>query len=104
MTLADCQIVDLPKITDPRGNLTFIEGGNHVAFDVRRPNRDALQSLIHYPVPAHLSGAYRYRGMSKGARPLCEALSNELLSFPIGPQMKEVEADYIVKSAALLGS
>jgi hypothetical protein len=82
-------------------------------FVVRHPNRDVLQkhledsgvqTLIHYPVPAHLSGAYKYLGMSKGTLPLCEALSNELLSFPIGPQMKEVEADYIVKSVALLGS
>ncbi|GAB4564161.1 MAG: FdtA/QdtA family cupin domain-containing protein [Geothermobacteraceae bacterium] len=36
MSLADCRIVDLPKITDPRGNLTFIEGGRHVPFDIRR--------------------------------------------------------------------
>lgn len=26
--LADCHLIDLPKIHDPRGNLTFIEGGS----------------------------------------------------------------------------
>jgi hypothetical protein len=31
-----CNILDLPKITDPRGNLTFIEGGRHVPFDIKR--------------------------------------------------------------------
>lgn len=31
-----CQIIDLPKISDPRGNLTFIEGGRHIPFDIRR--------------------------------------------------------------------
>lgn len=36
MSLADCRIIDLPKITDPRGNLTFIEGGRHVPFEIRR--------------------------------------------------------------------
>lgn len=36
MALADCRIVDLPKISDPRGNLTFIEGQQHVPFDVAR--------------------------------------------------------------------
>lgn len=36
MSLADCQIVDLPKITDPRGNLTFIEGERHVPFGIQR--------------------------------------------------------------------
>jgi dTDP-4-dehydrorhamnose 3,5-epimerase-like enzyme len=28
--------VTLPKITDPRGNLTFIEGGRHIPFEIRR--------------------------------------------------------------------
>lgn len=36
MALSDCRIVDLPKITDPRGNLTFIEGQRHIPFDIRR--------------------------------------------------------------------
>ena len=31
-----CKIIDLPKITDPRGNLTFIEGANHVPFEIKR--------------------------------------------------------------------
>jgi hypothetical protein len=36
-SLNNCRIVDLPKITDPRGNLTFIEGGGrHVPFDIKR--------------------------------------------------------------------
>jgi hypothetical protein len=29
-------MIDLPKISDPRGNLTFVEGGNHVPFDIKR--------------------------------------------------------------------
>src|SRR5215204_1633939 len=32
----DCPIVSLPKIADRRGNLTFIEGGRHVPFDIAR--------------------------------------------------------------------
>ena len=36
MSLETCRLIDLPKISDPRGNLTFIEGGRHVPFDVRR--------------------------------------------------------------------
>jgi len=35
-SLNDCRIIELPKITDPRGNLTFIEGDHHVPFDIRR--------------------------------------------------------------------
>ncbi|MGB8065428.1 MAG: FdtA/QdtA family cupin domain-containing protein [Candidatus Sulfotelmatobacter sp.] len=29
-------MIDLPKINDPRGNLTFIEGERHVPFEIRR--------------------------------------------------------------------
>jgi hypothetical protein len=36
MTIEKCKIVDLPKIHDPRGNLTFIEGGAHIPFDIQR--------------------------------------------------------------------
>ncbi len=36
-SLADCRIIDLPKISDPRGNLTFIEGeGRHIPFAIKR--------------------------------------------------------------------
>ena len=36
MSLDKCKIIDLPVISDPRGNLTFIEGGRHVNFDIKR--------------------------------------------------------------------
>lgn len=36
MTVADCRLLDLPKIADPRGNLTFIEGGRHLPYDIKR--------------------------------------------------------------------
>jgi len=30
------RIIDLPKILDPRGNLSFLESGNHVPFEIKR--------------------------------------------------------------------
>ena len=36
MTIDDCNIINLQKIADPRGNLTFIEGNRHVPFDIKR--------------------------------------------------------------------
>ncbi len=36
MSLDDCKLVELPKVNDPRGNLTFIEGGRHVPFAISR--------------------------------------------------------------------
>ena len=36
MTIKNCKIINLPKIGDPRGNLTFIEGMKHVPFEIKR--------------------------------------------------------------------
>lgn len=36
MSIEDCRIIELAKIADPRGNLTFIEGGRDVPFQVKR--------------------------------------------------------------------
>jgi hypothetical protein len=36
MTINDCKLINLPKIDDPRGNLTFIEGGKHIPFPIKR--------------------------------------------------------------------
>ena len=36
MMLSDCKLIDLPKIADPRGNLTFIEAHKHVPFEIKR--------------------------------------------------------------------
>lgn len=34
--ISQCRLIDLPKISDPRGNLTFIENGRHIPFDIKR--------------------------------------------------------------------
>lgn len=36
MSLEECRIISLPKISDPRGNLTFIEGERHIPFAIKR--------------------------------------------------------------------
>ncbi len=36
MNVDTCKIINLPKISDPRGNLTFVEGQRHIPFDIAR--------------------------------------------------------------------
>jgi WxcM-like, C-terminal len=36
LSLEQCKLIDLPKIADPRGNLTFMEGNRHVPFAIER--------------------------------------------------------------------
>lgn len=65
-------------------------------FVVRHPHRDRLQmglaeagigTLIHYPVPPHLSQAYADSGWKKGDFPITEALCGTVLSLPMGPHL-----------------
>ena len=51
MSIEKCRFVDLPKISDPRGNLTFVEGGQHVPFDIAR-----VYYLYDIPVGAERGG------------------------------------------------
>jgi hypothetical protein len=65
MNIDDCKIVNLPKIQDPRGNLTFIEGGHHVPFEIQRV-------YYLYDVPG---GAERGGHAHKGLHQLIIAMS-----------------------------
>jgi hypothetical protein len=60
-----CGLVDLPKISDPRGSLTFIEGQRHAPFDIQRV-------YYLYDVPG---GAERGGHAHKGLQQLIVAMS-----------------------------
>ena len=90
----------VPEWADPAWHL----------FVVRHSQRDALQkklteagigTLIHYPVPPHLSGAYTAAGIPKGTLPMAEDLAQTVLSLPIGPHLAEDQASVV--NAALCG-
>src|SRR5881397_196006 len=36
LELKQCRMIELPKINDPRGNLTFLEGDKHIPFPIKR--------------------------------------------------------------------
>lgn len=36
MTVEDVRIIELPKFSDPRGNLSFVEQLNHIPFEIKR--------------------------------------------------------------------
>jgi dTDP-3-amino-3,4,6-trideoxy-alpha-D-glucose transaminase len=65
-------------------------------FVIGHPDRDAcraaledqgIETLIHYPVPPHLSGAYADLDLPRGSFPVTERLADATLSLPIYPQL-----------------
>ena len=78
-------------------------------FVVRTPRRDALaaalegagiQTLIHYPVPPHLQGAYAGLGLAAGSLPIAERLASSVLSLPIGPHLSDADCERVTQAAA----
>ncbi len=67
-------------------------------YVIRTKYRDALQehlqrnnigTMIHYPIPPHLQEAYQSYNWKRGAFPIAEQISNEVLSLPIYPNLSE---------------
>ncbi len=76
-------------------------------FVVRHPQRDALQkhltkagvgTLIHYPVPPHLSEAYAEMACRPGDFPITERIAQTALSLPMGPHLQAEQMQYVIDS------
>lgn len=79
-------------------------------FPIRHPRRDWLArqlgleeigTMIHYPVPPHLSGAYRDAGYRRGSFPIAERIAAEELSLPLHPHLTGEQVEEIVGSVCL---
>ena len=57
-----------------------------------------IETIIHYPTPPHKQKAYLNNYKNVGSLPVAESMSDEVLSIPIGPHLKDNEVDYIIDS------
>jgi dTDP-4-amino-4,6-dideoxygalactose transaminase len=55
-----------------------------------------IGTLIHYPIPPHLSEAYQYLGKKLGDYPIAERYAKEVLSLPMYNGMTQEELDYVI--------
>jgi dTDP-4-amino-4,6-dideoxygalactose transaminase len=76
----------VPERAEPVWHLFVVRNAQRDAL-VKRLREEGLETLIHYPVPPYLQGAYAQMGYREGAFPLTEMLANEVISLPIGSQM-----------------
>lgn len=56
-----------------------------------------IKTLIHYPIPPHLSIAYQYLGFQEGNFPITENLAKRVLSIPLFNGMTKEEIDYVIQ-------
>jgi dTDP-4-amino-4,6-dideoxygalactose transaminase len=94
---------DVPNLVLPH----VASYGEHVfhLFVVDHPERERLQrqlgeqgiqTLIHYPIPPHRSGAYADLALAEGTFPITERAARTHLSLPMGPHVTVEEADRVI--------
>ena len=93
------EYIELPKVDNLSTSVWH-------QFVIRSKYRDELmeylksneiQTVIHYPIPPHLSEAYEYLGYKRGSFPIAEEYSNTVLSLPSYNGMTEEEQEYLIK-------
>lgn len=92
--------IDGVKIPVARPDRTHV----YQTFAVRLKNRDkvmeglkekGISSLIHYPIPLHLQGAYSELQYKRGDFPISETVAGDILSLPMYPHMKKEQIEYV---------
>jgi dTDP-4-amino-4,6-dideoxygalactose transaminase len=98
--LANARDITLPFVPDT------ITPSWHL-FVIRHQQRDLLQThlteanigtLIHYPVPPHLSKAYSELGLRQGSYPITEKIAETVLSLPMGPHLTKEQTESVIHS------
>jgi len=96
---------DLPELTLPHVP-EWVDSAWHL-FVIRHSQRDALQkyleekgigTLIHYPIPPHLSDAYYDAGYKKNDFPIAENIAQTVLSIPMGPHLASHQMDQVISA------
>ncbi len=57
-----------------------------------------IQTLIHYPIPAHLQKAYSYLGYKAGNLPITEHITTRILSLPMYPELTDDQLNLVIDS------
>ena len=96
-------LADVPGVRVP----TVRPGNEDVwhLYVVRVDERDRLMAAldaggigvgIHYPTPVHLTAAYAHLGYRRGAFPVAETASEQILSLPMFPHLTEAQQERVV--------
>jgi dTDP-4-amino-4,6-dideoxygalactose transaminase len=93
----------LPRVADGGGSVWHIFAIRHPQRDwlARQLAREEIGTMIHYPVPPHLSEAYRDAGYGRGSFPIAEQMAADELSLPLHPHLTGEQVEEIIGSVCL---
>ena len=64
---------------------------------IKQLNEQGIPTSIHYPTPLHLQPVFSHLKQVKGNFPIAEAISNKIISLPMGPDLGAPQQSHVVK-------
>lgn len=96
----------LPEVPDYAGHVWHVYAVHHRQRDRLQEGltEAGVQTLIFYPVPPHLSGAYAGAGWTEGSFPIAEKLARSTIALPIGPHTSDGEQQAVIEAVGRVTS
>lgn len=100
----DRELTEVPFLRVPVRSINSTHVFHQYTLQLIDVDRDQLRkylevndipSMVYYPVPLHFQGAYQKPGVGKGAFPISEKLSENVISLPIHTEMDDIQLSYI---------
>ena len=87
----------VPEWADPAWHLFVVRHEDRGTLQKRLTER-GIGTLIHYPIPPHLQGAYAELGYGRGDFPIAERIHAEILSLPLWPGMTDEQVARVIEA------
>lgn len=85
----------VPDWAEPVWHLFVVRSKAREQF-LEQLNQAGIGTLIHYPIPPHLQGAYADLGFGKEAFPVAERVHEEILSLPMFPSLTLEQTNQVI--------
>lgn len=94
------EFIELPEVAEGATSVwhQFVIMSNYRDEIIDYLNANGIGSIIHYPIPPHLSEAYESLGYKKGAFPITEKYADSVLSIPMYTGMTVEEQNRVIEA------
>ena len=96
--LADIPGLRLPGVAPGREHVWHLYVVDHASRDELQKHlaTKGIRTLVHYPIPPHLSGAFAPLRLTEGKFPIAERAARTHLSLPIGPHLLQEDVTRVI--------
>ena len=104
--LSECHSFKIPFVpnwADPVWHLFVIQHENRDLL-ISLLKEHEIQTLIHYPIPPHLTAAYRENGYLNERFPITEKISSTIVSLPLWPHMSDLQINHVIETLQMIDS